>query len=768
MKRLLTPLTLLLGAALLVGAVLFYLYAGRLEEEIRVRFEGKRWSLPATVYARPLELFVGQQLSPSLLEDELLLSGYRKGETVAGQGSFSRSGDRVTLISRAFHHPSGPEPPLHLEVRFTNEQILALTDSRDRSDLPIARLDPARIGSFHPTAHQDRIVLESEEVPALLTDTLLTVEDRHFHKHHGIAPLAILRALIANLRAGETVQGGSTITQQLVKNLFLSPERTLARKGKEAIMAMILDWHYSKQDILTTYINEVYLGQDGNRAIHGFALAGQHYFQRNLDDLTPAQIATLVGMVKGPSLYNPRRNPDNCRQRRQLVLAVMGESGLIDQATFQAARAEPLLDLPGRKGGFNRFPAFLDLVRQQLAAEYQEADLRSDGLQILTTLDPRVQFQVEAELKKSISHLELQGATENLEGAVIVTNRDNGEVLGLAGGRAAVENTFNRALQARRPIGSLVKPAVYLCALEHGYTLASPLDDSALSLTGEDGRSWRPRNYDRQEHGIIPLYAALAHSYNLATVRLGMTLGLEPVIATLQRMGVTGEISPFPSLLLGAIEMTPFEVAQFYQTLAADGFHTPLRAINAVMAADRTTLSRYGWLVEQRFAPEIIFQLNHALQRVMSEGTGKAILDSPLGSHHPAGKTGTTDELRDSWFAGFSGEHLAVVWLGRDDNRPIALTGSSGALVVWINTLEAIHSTPLALTEPAGISWGRIQARAHQSGSLLAGLNDTLLPFTAAGEVEQPPPSATGQRPAVRSRPPGSGSFFERLQNWLQ
>jgi penicillin-binding protein 1B len=214
--------------------------------------------------------------------------------------------------------------------------------------------------------------------------------------------------------------------------------------------------------------------------------------------------------------------------------------------------------------------------------------------------------------------------------------------------------------------------------------------------------------------------------------------------------------------------MTPFEVAQFYQTLAADGFHTPLRAINAVMAADRTTLSRYGWLVEQRFAPEIIFQLNHALQRVMSEGTGKAILDSPLGSHHPAGKTGTTDELRDSWFAGFSGEHLAVVWLGRDDNRPIALTGSSGALVVWINTLEAIHSTPLTLTEPAGISWGRIQARAHQSGSLLAGLNDTLLPFTAAGEVEQPPPSATGQRPAVRSRPPGSGSFFERLQNWLQ
>ncbi len=733
---------------LLAGFSLLFWYATRLDDEISLRFEGKRWSLPATVYARPLELYLGQRLSAAMVEEELLLSGYRQGLQLQGEGSYSRDGGLIELISRGFHFPSGFEPSRHLRLRFSADSVSALSDGRSGEELSLARIDPARIGSFHPIVHEDRIVLESQEIPPLLRQSLLVVEDQNFYRHFGIAPLAIVRALLANIRAGSRVQGGSTITQQLVKNLFLTPERTLSRKIKEALMAVVLDWRYSKEEILTTYLNEVFLGQDGNRAIHGFALAGQHYFRRALNDLSPAQIAMLVGMVKGPSLYDPRRNPEGCRQRRQLVLARMADAGLIDQETFHAATAAPLLDSAGQSGGFNRFPAFLDLVRQQLAVEYQEVDLKTDGLQVLTTLDPRLQFEAERNLLETIGQLEAEGRREQLEGAMVLSNRDNGEVLALVGGRVPQQGTFNRALQARRPIGSLVKPAVYLAALAHGYGLASPVNDTQVTLTGENGQAWQPQNYDRREHGTVALYAALANSYNLATVQLGLALGLAAVTETLQQLGFPEEIPQLPSLLLGAVAMTPFEVTQIYQTLAADGFYTPLRAINAVQAADKTTLSRYGLSVEQRFPSEAIFLLNYALQRVMDEGTGRAVLASPLAGLRPAGKTGTTNELRDSWFAGFTGEHLAVVWLGRDDNRPIDLTGAGGALAVWMKVLAAIQSAPLVLTEPPGITWQRFNRQTLRPVILGDSL---LLPVVAAPTQV---PAVEGLPQPERSRPP--------------
>ncbi|MDR0476377.1 MAG: penicillin-binding protein 1B [Desulfobulbaceae bacterium] len=785
MKRfLLISLVVLLSLCLMIAALVFYGLS--LRPEIEARFEGQRWSLPAIVYARPLELYVGQPLTPSMLEDELLLSGYRQESPPKSEGSYERQKMTVTVVSRGFYFPSGFEPSRHAVLTFNNDGIAAITASDDGQPIDLFRLDPARIGSFHPTAHEDRIVVTYDELPPLFVKTLLAVEDQNFFSNPGVSPLAIFRAFLANIRAGATVQGGSTITQQLVKNLFLTNQRTFSRKFREATMAVLLSAKYSKQEILTTYANEVALGQDGNRAIHGFALAGQYFFHRTLADLSPAQIATLVGLIKGPSVYDPLRHPDKSLERRQVVLAKMAETGLISQEELAAANKEPLLDTEVQRGGFNRFPAFLDLVRQQLTSQFQEKDLKTDGLQIMTTLDPRVQFKLEKSVHDSVARLGKRSKRgNNIEAAAIVTNRNSGEVLAIAGGKDPVSLGFNRALSARRQIGSLFKPVVYLTALENGYTLGSPVEDVAVNLPTGQG-VWSPDNFDRREHGRVALYRALAHSWNLATIHLGMDVGLEKIIASAGRLGFPRQIPALPSILLGAMEMTPFEVAQIYQTIAADGFYTPLRAINTVMAADHSLLSQYGLTVEQRFQPATVFLLDYGLQRVVAEGTASGLQRGKLADKHLAGKTGTTNDLRDSWFSGFSGDHVLVVWVGRDDNKPVGLTGASGALPVWEQIMTDIGASPLVLTPPTDILWRRLDTVA-----LVAADNDTqssvLLPYLPGTE---PPPAVEKTAPpeAIAASPPGAAAkpdqatgpakplprvqekkgFFDTVRGWFQ
>lgn len=744
-------------------------YVTQLSDEIRAKFDGRRWALPAAVYARPLELYPGLKISPEMLEEELQLAAYRHEERENSAGSYARHGQTIRLISRDFHFLTGFEPSRHLGIAFAGGEVASVTDLETGERVSFAQLDPARIGSFHPTVHEDRIPLTREEIPDLLVKTLLTVEDRDFYAHHGIAPLGIVRAFIANIRAGRTVQGGSTLTQQLVKNLFLNRERTLPRKIQEAVMAVLLEREYSKDEILTTYVNEVFLGQDGSRAIHGFALASQFYFRRSLADLRPDQIALLVGMIKGPSFYDPRRNPVECMERRNMVLEKMSLHNLISQGLLDEAMKQPLIGFAVQKGGMNRFPAFIDLVRQQLAGEYREEDLKSEGLQIITTLDPKIQLQVERGLAETLESLAAKPKHADLQGAVVVSSRETGEVLAVAGGREPQDFGFNRALHANRQIGSLVKPAVYLAALEQGYTLASPLDDIAITLDTEGNKPWHPGNYDKKEHGTVPLYSALAHSYNLATVRLGMDVGLHRVIATLKKLGMREEPKPYPSLLLGAVDMSPLAVTEMYQTIASGGFFTSLRAISGVMAADHTVLNRYGLAVEQRFDPAVSYFLSHAMQRTVTEGTGTWLQRTSLKDHAIAGKTGTTDDLRDSWFAGFTGDHLMVVWLGRDDNTPCSLTGATGALRAWSNIMAGIPSSPLQLPEPSGINWvdvDKYTLRATEAG----GSNSTRLPFIAGSgppEEEDDPlvPDLQGLGGGIEKEVKG---VFETINGWFQ
>jgi len=712
-----------------------------LDRIVRERLAGRIWALPAEVYARPLELYPGLPLKPQALADELELSGYRQEDRPAAQGAFSRRGNSFEIVTRDFSYPSGLERSEHFTLVIAADRITTLHRTATAEALPLVRIDPARIGSFHALEFEDRLLLARSELPDMLVSTLLAVEDRDFYSHRGIAPKSIVRALFANLRAGAAVQGGSTLTQQLARNFFLSSDKTLSRKLDEAIIAVLLELHYDKETILTAYANEIFLGQDGDRAIHGMGRASRFYFRRDLADLTVEQIALLVGMIKGPTTYDPRRNPQKSLERRAVVLGIMHDRRIIDAGRYRQAMAEPLNSSTRVMKGGNRFPAFLDLVKRELQREYREEDLNGRGMKILTTLDPSVQLQVERQLDLTLKSLGKKG--EALEGAVVVTGSGNGEIQALAGGRDPRTAGFNRATSARRPIGSLIKPAVYLTALEAGYTLASPLLDTAIAVPAAADQTWRPQNYDRREHGRVPLYLALANSYNLATVRLGMEIGVEKVIGCTGRLGMAGSHPAFPSFLLGAAELTPIEVSQMYQTLASGGFYQPLRCIDSVLGADNLLLKRYGMEVEQRFSPTSIFLLNTALQHTAREGTARPLNDMLSPGLAIAGKTGTTDNLRDSWFAGFTGDRLAVVWIGRDDNRPAGVTGASGAMVVWGRIMQGIHPKPLELPEPPGIQWQWVDRRSLQATTRFSD-GAVHLPFTAGTAPEDGNPLRQG------------------------
>lgn len=752
----LLPLFALL-ACMVIGAIFSIDYLKDQNQIIRDKFEGNRWAIPALVYARPLELYTGLQLAPGILEKELQLAGYRNEQPVQSAGGYFRNENSFEIITRDFVYPTGPEPSTRIQVNFRGNRIDQLTAADQGKNLPFIRIDPARIGSFHPLVHEDRLLLQADDVPELLSLGLIAVEDKSYYSHHGIDPVGIARALVANIKAGRTVQGGSTLTQQLVKNFFLNRERTLERKIQEAVMALLLDFNYSKEEILTAYLNEVFLGQDGSRAIHGFGLASYFYFQRDLKNLSVAQIATLIGMIKGPSYYDPRRNPERCKQRRNTVLDVMYADNLIDKEAYEQALAAPISDIAPRESGLNRFPAFLDLVHQQLKDDYDEKDLKSNGLKILTTLDPQTQWTVEEQLQKSYETLSKRSGNDSLQGAAIVTGRDSGEVLALSGSIQPLDSGFNRALRAKRLVGSVIKPVIYLAAIDQGYTLASPIMDQAVELE-IDGNIWKPRNYSRREYGRVPLYKALSKSYNLATVNLGLDIGLPSVIETLHKLGYDEQVDAYPSLLLGAVNMTPFEMSQLYQTIGSGGFYQPLRAIESVMGPDNKLLTRYGLKVEQRFSPEQIFLITHAMERVMTEGTGAGY--TPARQYRFAGKTGTTNDLRDSWFAGFSDNHIGVVWLGNDDNSSSKLTGSSGALRVWVDLFTQLDPSVNEPVQPADIVWQRIDEQTLEATG--AYNHSTMLPFIRGTE-----PHTFWEEPArhLQRFEDGARRFFDQMGN---
>jgi penicillin-binding protein 1B len=687
------------------GFVLFS-YMKYLDFNLREKFEGKRWAIPARVYASPVELYAGHDLTADKFEELLGMLHYHKDDRLTAEGSYAKSSAGFRVKTRKFTFPDQQQDSTLIQVAFNSAGIATVTDVDAHKDIPIMRMDPVQIGSFYPKIKEDRILIKLDEAPEYLIKGLLASEDRDFYNHFGISPRGIIRALLENYRAGRTVQGASTITQQLIKNFYLSSERKLERKIKEAMMAIVLERRYSKDEILEAYLNEIYLGQDGSNAVHGFGLASEFYFGTTLKDLPLEQQALLVAIVRGPSNYDPRHAPEAALQRRNLVLDEMFKEGYITEAQKMAASAKPLGVTPNPPRTNNVYPGFLELVRRQLTEEYREEDFTSEGLKIFTTLDTQVQETLEKTITQKLKQLEKTTSAKHLESSVIVTHRDNGEIAAMSSGRQNLPSGFNRALDAVRPIGSLIKPVVYLTALSYPekYTITTPIRDNAITVESKDGGpDWHPKNYDHKEHGIIPLHKALAKSYNLAAVRVGMDVGVGRIIKTLRDMGITRNIEPFPALLLGALSLTPMEVTQVYQTLAGDGFSTPIKAIRTVVSSDGKRLQSYPFIVKQTVDPAATFVTNTILQEVMHDGTGHSAYKTFNKDYGLVGKTGTTNDAKDSWFAGYTGDYLSVVWLGRDDNKPIGLTGGEGALQVWIALMKQISTQPVTLLPPDNI-----------------------------------------------------------------
>jgi penicillin-binding protein 1B len=752
----------LLGWALklsLVGLVVLACFAVYLDSIVQEKFSGKRWTIPAKVYARPLELFVGQKLSRDDFLIELDALGYRRESVANGPGAASVNGNNVDLNTRGFQFYEGADPAQQIHVRFSGDYVADLT-AANGSKLAVARLEPLMIGGLYPKNLEDRILIKLDQAPPYLLDTLVTVEDRDFYHHFGVSPKSIARAFWVNASAGQMRQGGSTLTQQLVKNFYLTNERSITRKLTEAMMAILLEIHYSKQEILEAYLNEVFVGQDGQRAVHGFGLASQYFFSQPLSELKLHQVALLVGLVKGPSYYNPRRNPDRALERRNLVLDLLEQQGVATPEAVAAAKKMPLGVTRTGSLADSSFPDFLDLVKRQLRQDYRDEDLTEEGLRIFTSFDPILQMKSEAAVRESFAKIAGRKGSDDMETAMVVTNPETGEVQALIGSRQAGFAGFNRALDAVRPIGSLVKPAIYLTALERPqqYTLTSWVPDEPFQVKGADGQIWKPQNFDHKAHGNIFLYQGLAHSYNLSSAKLGLDLGVPNVFKTLTKLGVTRDWPAFPSMLLGAGALSPIEVATMYQTIASGGFNTPLRGIRSVLTAEGEPLKRYPFQIQQRFDPGSIYLLQNAMQRVMREGTGKSVYNVLPSSLNLAGKSGTTNDSRDSWFAGFSQDLLAVVWMGRDDNGKTPFTGATGALQVWTSFMKKADPLPLDMAMPDNVVQAWVNASTGQ-GTDASCPGAVQMPYIRGSEPQPGPTCGGPTAPA--------DSVMDWVKGWL-
>ncbi|MGF1906625.1 penicillin-binding protein 1B [Aliivibrio salmonicida] len=705
-------LGLKLGLVVLAVLVIAGIY---LDTVVKNRFDGQLFKLPTVVYSRVLSLSPGQNISLKSVKSELDFLKYQKVGQPQRPGEYSSSSTKIELIRRPFEFQQGPEPDRHVMLYFNSDGLQKIVNLSVKKQMGFLQIEPQFLGMLDADDDQQRLFLRREQFPEVMVDALLATEDRDFYQHDGVSPLAIARAMVVNIKAGRTVQGGSTLTQQLAKNLFLSSERTLWRKVREAYIALILDYRYSKDRILEAYLNEVYLGQTGGEAVHGFGLAAQVYFGRPIEELRIDQLAMLVGMVKGPSYYNPMRFPERVKERRDLVLRLMMQEEILSPRQYEMAATRPL-DVKKRATISTRQPAYFQQLKWELKEKAGEAYQKGEGLRVFTTLDPLSQQKAEQAVERTIPQLEKR-AGKGLEAAMVVVDRQSGEIRAMIGGSRTGFDGFNRAINAKRSIGSLVKPAIYLSALEspEKFSLASTLDDKPIELKGSKGTTWTPRNFDRKFRGEVPLYYAFSRSLNVPTVNLGLMVGLNKVTDTLVKLGIeASEINQVPSMLLGSLNLSPYQVAQMYQTLGNGGRKSPLTALKAVVNSD-------GELLYENFprsslvVPEQAVWLTiYGMKKVVSEGTAR-FLNSKYNWATLAGKTGTSNDSRDSWYAGIDGREVAITWLGRDDNKPMKLTGSSGALRVYADYLSLRAPEAYQLPWPKEVTTARFDLESNKT-----------------------------------------------------
>lgn len=685
-------------------------YAIYLDGKIRAKMDGKTWELPAEVYARIESISIDDNLTLEQVKTALLDNGYRQVSQIATPGDFKIEDDTLVMLRRAFAFPETPEAQRVLRLRFTQDKLSHIEDLVQGKLVESFRLDPKLIAMLHSDSDEERQALRLQQYPYFLIQALLLTEDKRFYQHDGISPMGIARALMANYQAGRTVQGASTLTQQLVKNIFLSSEKSLSRKVNEALMSLILDYRYDKNRILETYLNEIYLGQNGSYQVHGFALASQFYFGRPIQEITPSQMALLVGMVKGPSLYNPWRSPQAAMDRRNVVLKLLEENGAITSDEYQFLVKQPL-GVKEKGSIYRQQPAFMQVLSQDLKNELGENKVAQlSGTKIFTTLDRKQQRSAEQAVINGLEELEATDKRiKDLQSAIVVAEYKTGKVRAVVGDRLTQFAGFNRALQSRRQIGSLVKPSIYAIALSDpkNFRLNTPINNKPITIQVRGSAPWTPKNYDKRFSGSVMLMDALVRSLNIPTVNIGMKVGLKKVIAKQKEMGWDNvDIPTYPSMLLGAYSISPYDVTKSYQVLANSGLKTPLTTIESITAFDGSQIYQRDIeeVSEQVLPPEAAIQTLYAMQQVVERGTARS-LQNEFAHLKLAGKTGTTNNARDTWFVGVDGENVTTVWLGKDNNSDTYLTGSSGALYVYKAYLHRASPTVFRLPKSANLQW---------------------------------------------------------------
>lgn len=771
---------LCLAATVLLFVGLFF-YAKDLEKEYKLSSEtldGAIWSMPARVYARPLELYQGAPVSAADLENELKLLRFELARDERGRAvqpskemQYAKtSAGEIIYYAPAFNFWDEAAQPRRIAVTFNGNTVAHVENLTTLEEVALERLNPLHIANIYPSTGEDRILIRKGDAPPLLVDALVALEDKRFYSHFGVDLHGLGRSLYIAFVAGGRRQGASTITQQFIKNHYLTNERTISRKLKEMLMAVVLEQYASKDKILEGYMNEIYLGQDGSRAIHGFGLAAEYFFNKKLIDLNLHEIATLLALVREPGTSDPRKHPEAALRRRNFILEQMVKHNLISEQDSQKAQAMPL-DVVEKEAVRSRmlFPEFMDLVFKQLSQYYSKEDLTKEGLNVFSTLDPQLQQKAQAALASAVASLpggkrvsvpkgkklkDVKDEDKNyfLQSAAIIVDVNTGEVPAVIGGRTANElSSYNRAIHTKRQAGSIVKPAVYLSALEYPqiFSLAKRINGSGLNYKG-----WRPKNASKICNGTLTLKEALINSCNVITARIVVDkeigIGIEDVISTMKRLGMWSDIAAYPSVALGAIATSPWEMAQMYETIANDGYYTPLRSIREITTKEGVPMKRFELDNKQAILPAPHYLLVSTMQEIPRRGTAKA-MSANLKRFNVAAKTGTTNNSNDSWFAGFTGNYLSVVWVGNDKNKPIGLTGAKGAMKVWEKIMAILPNEPLDLQVPDDIVFKNVN-----SAGLLPGMNcggGARTPFIAGSEPQHygkrcepapPPPSRDG------------------------
>lgn len=679
--------------------LLWIFYGFYLNFLIKQRLEGKVWKLPAIIYGQITNLEPGMPYEKKDMEFLLKKTRYYKVLHTKNSGEFSVKKNTIELIRRPFHFPDNKEDKMHVLLFFEKGLLKEIKDLDKNTYLNFFRIEPILITTLQSSNYEQRIFMPRSSFPNILINILLITEDKNFYQHNGISLSSIFRALVKNINLGRTVQGGSTLTQQLAKNLFLTNARSLWRKINEAYISIIIEFRYSKDFILELYLNEIYLGQVGQEQIRGFPLASLYYFGRPINELSLDQYALLVGMVKGASLYNPWKNPKLSWERRNLILRLLLQNNIIDEKNYNIF-SKYTLNIENQGSIITPHPAFVNMVYNELKKNIKIKNF--SGIKIFTTLDIISQLSAEKAIEKEIPILKKQKKLDDLESSIVIIDRFSGEVRAMIGGSSVHFSGYNRALLSRRSIGSLAKPAIYLTALNNPdkYDLNTLIDDIPIFIKESNGKVWQPNNENHKFSGRVMLIDALIHSMNVPTVKLGMSLGLNNITRTWIKLGIKKEIiKTVPSMLLGSLNLTPIEVAQTFQTIANGGNRTIITALNSVLSEEGSLLFQNFSQSNKTESEQASYLTIYAMQQVAIKGTAKT-----LGNKYPyfgiAAKTGTTNNLIDSWFAGIDGKEVSIIWVGRDNNKPANLYGSSGAMQIYLHYLNNKKPVPLKIKMP--------------------------------------------------------------------